>query len=173
MGNMKEPKEQSSKHGIVLFPNPIKRSQIRRKRDVLVIKECYCQNGHNLVTDQAIFDSHRGIVLKVKKDNKEGLVALSPLYGYKSRVSFGLSFYTDEVWEPLCPECGERLPTVSTCECESEMFSLFLDKNADFANCMILCSRVDCEHSELRYKNKTVSYNQVKGLIRGDIPKEE
>lgn len=158
---------------MVLFPNPIKRSMIRNKRNVLIITECYCHNGHNLISDQAIFDSHRGIVLKVKKDDDEALVALSPLYGYKSRVSFGMKFYTDEIWEPLCPVCNEKLPNISTCSCDSERFALFLDKKADYSNCLILCSRVDCDNSELKYNDKTVPYHQIKGIVRGDIKDDD
>lgn len=173
MDDMKRSNKESKKKGILLFPNPIKRSQIRRKRDVLIITECYCQNGHNLVSDQAIFDGHRGIVLKFKRDDEEGLVALSPLYGYKSRVSFGRSFYTDEIWYPLCPECDEQLPLVGTCHCEGEMFAMFLDKNADPANAAVMCSRVDCENSELKYENKTFTLNQVKGLPLGEQEEED
>lgn len=158
----------ATKRGMILFPNPLKRSSIRKKRNVLVIKECYCHNGHNLISDQAIFDSHHGIVLKMKKGKKEGLVALSPLYGYKSRVSFGLKVYTDEIWEPHCPECNEPLPKFATCSCESDKFVMFLDKKADFENCMILCKRVDCDKSEMKFNNKTVHFRNVRGLIQQD-----
>jgi len=104
-------------------------------------------------------------MLKVKREGEEGLVALSPLYGYKSRVSLDLKFYTDEIWEAFCPTCNSKLLNFSKCACEGDLFALFLDKKADFANCILLCNRIDCFNAEIKFNNEILHYSGVETII--------
>ncbi len=151
--------------GMMLFPNPMKKSQICKNKNLLVIKDCYCQNGHNLISDNAIFNGFKGILLKIKKDEHEGMVALSPVYGYKSRVSMDLPIKSNEIWEAYCPECHEKLPYFADCSCHGSLFALFLDQHADFSNSILICNRIDCFNAEIKYNNEHVHYSGVDMLI--------
>ena len=151
--------------GMLLFPNPIRKSRLRKPRRLLLISECYCHNGHNLISDRAIFDGHKGIMLKIKHNDRQGLVALSPVYGYKTRVSLDLPLYTDEVYAVFCPTCNEKLPSFSRCSCEADLFALFLDRNADFSNCILICNRIDCFNSEIKYRDEILHYTGVDHLV--------
>lgn len=130
-----------------------------------MVNECYCQNGHNLVSERAIFDGHKGILLKIQQGAREGLVALSPVYGFRSRFSLDLPLYTDELWEVKCPTCNENLPKFSRCSCEGDLVTMFLDKNADYSNCIIVCNRIDCFNSGIKYNNEIIYYSGNKALL--------
>jgi hypothetical protein len=151
--------------GMLLFPNPIRKSRISKSKQMLLITECYCPNGHNLVSQRAIFDGHKGIMLRIRREGKEGLVALSPAYGYKSRISLDQPLYTDEVWEVFCPTCDARLPTFSRCACQGDLFVLFLDRKADFSNCILICNRIDCFNAEIKVHDELLHYSGVDNLV--------
>lgn len=51
--------------GMMIFPNPIKK-EIKESKNVLVIKECFCPNGHGLLNSRVSFSGFPGIMLKVK-----------------------------------------------------------------------------------------------------------
>lgn len=151
--------------GMQLFPNTIRKSKVGKSRQMLLINECYCHNGHDMITDRAIFDGHKGIMLKVKHGKKEGIVALSPVYGFRTRMSLDLQLYTDEVWEAYCPICDEQLPNVSKCHCEGDLFAMFLDDKADYSNSILLCNRIDCFNSEIKYNDELIFYSWIDRLI--------
>jgi hypothetical protein len=65
--------------GMMVFPIPEKIKAAGKMENLLVIKQCFCPNGHNLVSEQAVFDTFNGIIVKVKKSGVEGLVALNPV----------------------------------------------------------------------------------------------
>jgi hypothetical protein len=153
------------KKGMMLFPNPMKRSEICESENLLVINECYCPNGHNLISEQAIFNGFQGIIIKVSRNKQSGLVALSPVYGYKSRVSLDLPIHKDEIWEAYCPECNEKLPYFSDCSCHGKLFALFLDQSAEFSNSILICNRIDCFNAQIKYNNEIVHYPGVDVFI--------
>lgn len=154
-----------NKKGMMLFPNPIKKEEICKEENLLIVKKCYCQNGHNLISDQAIFNGFNGLLMMLKRKGVSGMVALSPVYGNKSRVSFGLVLKQNEVWEICCSECNEALPVFASCDCGGDKISLFLDKNADFANCILLCNRIDCYNAVIQFNDEMVYYSGVEALI--------
>ncbi len=154
-----------NKKGMMLFPNPIKKEDICKEENLLIVKKCYCHNGHNLISDQAIFNGFNGILLKIRRKGVSGLVALSPVYGYKSRVSLSLQLKQNEIWEICCPDCDEALPVFAACECGGSEIALFLDKHADFAHCILLCDRIDCYNAVIKYNNEIVHYSGVEALI--------
>jgi hypothetical protein len=143
----------------------MKKTDICKNKNLLVIKNCYCQNGHNLINNRAIFNGFEGIMIKVKRYKKAGLVALSPVYGYKSRVSLELTFKADEIWNVYCPTCDEKLPVFSKCSCGGDLVTLFLDNDADFANCILICNRIDCFNAEIKYNSEIIHYSGVDALI--------
>ena len=75
----------------MVFPNPKKSRKICEDEELLVFTKCYCPNGHNLVTGNAKFNEFNGILLKISKGKKEGFVALSSVYGCKTRVEVGIN----------------------------------------------------------------------------------
>ena len=144
--------------GMMVFPNPIGKTKLLKEKELLVVKECFCHNGHDLVSDRAVFDGLSGIVLKLKKGKRSGLVALNPVYGYKSRISIDVHLKKDETWKICCPVCNEPLPVFSSCNCEGELTALFLDKKADFFNCILVCNRIGCHNAQIKYNNEIIYY---------------
>jgi hypothetical protein len=145
--------------GMMLYPVPEHSKKIASKKSLLVVSECYCPEGHDLLSDRAIFDNFRGIVLKVNQMGEEGLVALSPVYGVKSRVSLNVALLKDRLLEIKCPECNTALPVFSPCSCGGNLVALFLDKKKDFTNCILVCNRVDCFNAQIRLHDEVVYYD--------------
>jgi hypothetical protein len=145
--------------GMMIFPNPVKIKETAKLTDLLVIEACYCPNGHNLVTDQAVFDGFNGIVLKVRNAGNEGLVALNPVYGLKHRFSFDIKLVKGDLLEVICPECRALLPVYSACSCGGDLVALFLNEKPDFTNSILICNRVDCHNAQIRLHNELVHYD--------------
>lgn len=145
----------------MLFPNLASKQKICKSEKILVVQECYCHNGHNLISNKAVFNGYNGIIIKVRKDNKEGYVALSPVYGYKSRVCMDMELKEDEIWEMLCPECNEPLPLFSECSCGGDLVALYSDEERSFANCMTLCNRINCYNAEIHVGNEMISLSKI------------
>ncbi|MFH1121260.1 MAG: hypothetical protein V1775_15685 [Bacteroidota bacterium] len=145
--------------GMMIFPNPERNKRTAKPIELIVVKECFCPEGHNLVSDQAVFDGFNGIVLKVKNGKQEGLVALNPVYGLKHRISIGIRPRKDELPEVLCPECGKALPVYSTCACGGDLIALFLDKKQDFTNSILICNRIGCNNAQIRFQNEVINYD--------------
>ncbi len=49
--------------GALLFPNPVKKSEINKNRNQIIIKDCYCQKGHILIHNKAIFDGFERLLI--------------------------------------------------------------------------------------------------------------
>lgn len=150
----------------MIVMNPFKWKKISGLKELIVIKECYCPNGHSLISDLAMFDGYSGIVLKVKTSEQEGLIALNPVYGLKHRYS---SFHLtkDELLTIQCPVCGVSLPVFSPCVCGGELITLFLDEKPQYANSLLICNRVDCQHAKIRFNNEVILYDDTGNVIFG------
>ncbi|MHC1777570.1 MAG: hypothetical protein AB9834_19385 [Lentimicrobium sp.] len=153
--------------GMMIFPTPEKIKRAAKLEELIVIKQCFCPDGHNLVSDQAVFDGFSGIILKVKKGKEQGLVALSPVYGLKHRISFGIKLTKDELLEVLCPECMKALPVYSTCSCGGDLITLFLDDKHDFTSSLLICNRVDCNNAQIRFHNEVINYDDSGNAMFG------
>jgi len=143
--------------GYMVFPAPIKKETTGDDKPLLVVDECYCHNGHSLIDKKALFNGLRGIVIRVKNNNITGLVALSPVYGYKSRISFDTKLKKDEIWSIHCPVCDEALPIYSTCCCGADMITIFSTNKASFTECICICNRIDCYHAGIVTGNDLIS----------------
>jgi hypothetical protein len=154
-----------NQNGMMIFPSPEGIKKVGKLADLVVIKQCYCPNGHNLVSDQAVFDSFNGIVLKVKKAGQKGHVALNPVYGLKHRVSLNIQLTTNDLLEVCCPDCGVALPVYSACSCGGNLVTLFLDEKPDFTNSVLICNRVDCQHAQIRLHNEVMNYDNQGNVI--------
>ncbi len=98
---------------MMIFPNPMKIKKAAELKELIVIKQCFCPEGHNLVSDQAVFDGFNGIVLKVNSGNQEGVVALNPVYGLKHRISFGINLKRMNCWMSFVRFVGKPFPVYS------------------------------------------------------------
>lgn len=143
--------------GILLFPSPYMR-ELRESSKALVVKACFCPQGHNLISDTAVFGDFNGILVRVRKGADEGLVALSPVYGDKSRISLGMHLEKGDILGLFCPECGVPLPTYDECSCGGDVIALFTRPSQDYGNCVGICNRVGCKNAEIRSGDELLSY---------------
>jgi hypothetical protein len=155
------------KQGMMLFPLPEQQREIGKSKSLLVVSQCFCQKGHDMVSEKAIFDGFNGILLKVKKSKQSGLVALSPVYGMKNRISLNIKLTKNELLELLCPTCNTALSIFSPCSCGGNLVALFLDKKADFTNCILICNRVDCFNAAIKLQDEMIHYDGVDKMIFG------
>lgn len=148
-------------NGLMVFPSDAMR-ELRTTEKVVLIKSCYCPRGHNLVSDKSQFCDNDGIVLRVRQNQlREGLVALSPIYGDKSRISLGIHLEKGTVMSLLCPECGVPLPVYDECSCGADVIALFTKPVPDFGNCVGICNRVGCYNAQLRSGNELLNYSAL------------
>lgn len=137
------------KDGLMIFPNPTKK-EISKNKNVLVVSECFCFKGHSLIYPRASFNGLPGILLKVKMKNETGHIALSPIYGDKSKITLDIDLEDSQLLQLICPICDSPLPVYSKCSCEADLVALFLNKKIDFHDCIGICSRVNCFNSEIK-----------------------
>jgi hypothetical protein len=159
--------EMFDKQGMLLIPVPAPTKRIAKETSLLVVNQCFCPAGHNLISDRAVFDGYNGILLKVKKGRKKSWVALNPAYGVKSRISIDIRLIKNDLLEILCPLCNIKLPVYHPCSCGGELITLFLDPTANFSNSILICNRVDCFNAELRFHNELIRYDGVDQLTIG------
>lgn len=114
-----------------------------------VITECYCPNGHTILTDTASFQGHPGLTLKLKSKTSEGLLVISPVLGDRDRLFIDFEKQAGEVVEICCPTCSEPFPVYNVCPCGAHLVALFTSLKAHFSQCIGICQRLGCLHSEL------------------------
>ena len=135
--------------GMLLIPTPVKREAAKGEK-VLVVRDCFCPQGHSLISRRALFNGYPGILLRIRGAAGEGLLALSPVYGEKSRVTLDVEVEEGLIYEMLCPQCGMNLPVFATCRCGGDIVTLFTTRTGDVAHCIGICNRAGCMHSEVR-----------------------
>ena len=143
------------KDGMMLFPNPT-RKEMKESKNVLVVNECFCQKGHSLISKRASFSGLRGVMLKVKAKSKLGFVALSPIYGDKSKIALDVDLEPGELLELLCPTCDSSLPVYSKCSCGGDLVALFLTNKLEYSSCVGVCTRVNCFNSEMKSSSEII-----------------
>jgi len=114
-----------------------------------VITECYCHNGHSLLSDLVSYNGYPGLTVKLRTPTQEGTLSLSPIVGDKSRSFFEFDRNEGEIIQICCPTCGEQLPVYNECTCEAELVALFTEPKPNFANCIGICQRIGCLNSEI------------------------
>ncbi len=117
-------------------------------RDRLV-SECYCHNGHNLLTEVATFDGLPGLTIRLIAGTRQGLLSLSPIIGDKNRSFFDFERVEGEVVDLCCPTCAEPFPVYNACPCGADLVTLFTTPKADYANIIGICRRIGCLHAEI------------------------
>jgi hypothetical protein len=147
-----------NKKGMLIIPNPTIEIQ---SENVLVVNSLFCQNGHSLINPRLVFNGYPGIVVKVKVGDKEGLIALSPIYGSKVRVAIDIDLADGEIIEIRCPECDARLPVYSSCTCGADLVVMFTSQDARFSDCIGVCTRVNCANSRVIISDELLSQSMV------------
>ena len=137
--------------GMLIWPtsDEIKRGKNKNNSDTFIIENCYCPNGHNLISKRVQFNMFPGILLKVGNGSESGFVGLSPVIGDKSKITIDTDIKEGQITELLCPECDIKLPVYSSCICGAELISLFLNTAARFSDCIGICNRSGCKFSEV------------------------
>jgi len=152
--NFRQPSmKRFDKKGMMLFPNPLKQTQLCESENIVVIEECFCPNGHNLISKKVRFNNFYGILIKVRSGEKEGYVALSPVYNDKRRISFDIVLKEKEIYEVICPECDVKLLKYSNCRCGADLNAMFLTMKRDFGHCIAFCNRVGCFNAGVIHQN--------------------
>ncbi len=145
--------------GMMIFPEETKPLNIPKK--LMVVSECFCPNGHNLINSRAVFNNFKGILLKIVRENESGLVAISPIHNDKSKISLDIDLKEGEIYELRCPICDATLPIYSSCECGASLIGLFLDKNLNFADSIVVCNRIGCTNSDVRLSSQILEENNL------------
>ena len=114
-----------------------------------VISDCYCLNGHSILSDIATFHGHPGLTLQLKSKTDEGLLVISPVIGDKDRSFINFETKPGEIVEICCPTCFEPFPVYNVCPCGAHLVALFTSQKAHFSQCIGICQRLGCLHSEL------------------------
>lgn len=152
-----------SRKAVAIEPSPISQ-ELKESRQVLVVKKCYCPNGHSLISRRVNFSNHRGLLLKVKQADREGLVGLSPIYGEKCIISLGVDLVKGEQVQLFCPACDCELPPVSKCTCDADFVALYLTKNGTRNDYIGICNRVGCPQSTVLSEGKVLSSSQIESF---------
>lgn len=160
------------RRGMLVIPKPQTRV-VQEDKHVILVKECFCQNGHNLIGNRVAFNNFDGIYLKARCDEKQGFIGLSPVYGEKCRIALGVELIKDEIYQFYCPVCEEELPIFSPCHCGADIVTLFLNQEGDYTDCIGICNRVDCSNSVVRNNGELIcetalnSSSKRSGLFQG------
>jgi len=141
--------DQTDNKGINILPNPVKEER-KASGKVLVVADCFCPNAHSLMFPRAKFSGHPGILVKVKGENKEGLVVLSPIYGDKARISLDVDLTDGEIMKLCCPHCDDEFPVFAACRCGGQLTAIFTTPITDDENRIGICNRVGCIHAEVK-----------------------
>lgn len=141
--------------GFLVIPDPRelrigKKFKERLMQRVIVARNAYCPNGHDLIWEYANFNGFPGVRLTVERsDGAKGEVVLSPIFGDHTRLSLGITLKDGEKLKIFCPVCSVEIPVLTKCEnCENgEIRVLSLDREFNMANGIAFCDVVGCPSS--------------------------
>lgn len=143
--------------GMLVFPNPDYRES-RRDRNIVVIGAAYGPSGQSLINTRVKFGKYAGIMVRVrKKDGSEGMVAISPIFKDRSRISLDIDLTDGEEVELIDPTNSESLPVFDKCECGSDLVAIYTTTEKSLNDSAVICRRVGCQNSEIRNGGEVVS----------------
>lgn len=114
-----------------------------------VVDQCFCPNGHNILSDQHPYSGHPGILLKLKTADREGLLSLSPIISDPARNFHGFEQVSGEIVEICCPICDQPFPIYNQCGCTAHLIALFTSPKNDYSDCLGICQRIGCLNAEI------------------------
>ncbi|MBN2298213.1 MAG: hypothetical protein JXM72_06440 [Deltaproteobacteria bacterium] len=144
---------------MLIIPNPVRERTAADK--ILVVCSLFCPDGHNLISSRAVFNGYPGILVKASKGSKQGLIALSPVYGSTARISLDIDLVVGEIMDLHCPVCDILLPVHSPCSCGADLVAFFPTKKSDFTDCIAICNRVGCINSHILINDEVISLSMV------------
>ena len=147
---------------MIVIPNPVRRMTGTEK--VLIVRELFCQAGHSLISKRAVFNGHPGILLGVGLDEGKGFVAISPVWGDKTRISIDIDLPVDHIVNLFCPTCGIDLPRYANCGCGADLTALFLTRYANYNDCIGVCNRIGCINSRFVTNGELISETMMETL---------
>ncbi len=151
--------ERFNERGMLIIPNPVHETAATEK--ILVVGRLFCPNGHSLISNRAVFNGYPGIMVRVRTGQKEGLVALSPIYGSKTRIAMDIDLVKGEIVDLYCPHCDVLLPVHSPCSCGADLIAFFPTRDVDFTDCVAICNRVDCINSRILINDEVISLSML------------
>jgi hypothetical protein len=114
-----------------------------------------------MINERAIFNSFKGIVFKVRREEAEGLIAVSPVYGCKSRVALDVDLKEGTIWRFHCPECDIPLPYYKDCECGGKVTVFFTTEKTKFTQSIGICNRVGCHNSDIHFGQELLEQSML------------
>jgi len=150
--------------GMLLFPNQGRKENTCKDENLIVFTDCYCPNGHELISSKAKFKEFKGIILQASKNEEVGQVALSPIYGCKTRVSIGIDLKDGEIYTLSCPKCETKLPYYSECHCGGNISTLFLNEEGNFNSFIGACNRTGCTNSYIQIGEELITSARLDNL---------
>jgi len=114
-----------------------------------VVEQCFCPNGHNILSPQHSYSGHPGILLKLKTADRQGLLSLSSVIGDHARTFHDFTPVSGEIAEICCPVCDLPFPIYNQCGCDAHLIALFTSPKNDFADCIGICQRIGCLNAEI------------------------
>lgn len=150
-------------NGMMIIPSPIQ-ADLRTAEKTIAVKQCFCPNGHNLINRRSVFNGQNGILLKARKGEFEGIIALSPIYGDKSRITIDIDLEDGDLVDLYCPICNIALPSYTNCDCGGEMKTMFTTSKLSFTDCIGICNKLGCYHSSIKAKNEMLDYRLIEQL---------
>ena len=149
--------------GMMIIPSPVK-EELRNREKAIAISQCFCPNGHNLINRRTVFSGNNGILLKAKKNEHEGLLALSPIFGDHSRITVDIDLEEGDIVQLYCPVCNAELPSYSNCDCGGEMRIMFTTPKLSFSDCIGVCNKLGCFKSTITAQNELLTYAVIDRL---------
>lgn len=127
-----------------------KKPESKPKKKPIVLDECYCPNGHNLINQKNKFNNLSAITIELKNKKQKGLLILSPACGNKNAVTIGIDIKSNAVYEFYCPECGIELPNYAPCHCKGNLKILYTDPSVAYNHFVGICNRFGCNNSIIK-----------------------
>jgi len=126
-----------------------KKSNVEEIPQPQVVEQCFCPNGHNILSDKHPYGGYPGILLKLKSSEQQGLLSLSPIIGDPARIFHSFKQISGEIIEICCPVCDEPFPIYNQCGCNAHLIALFTSTLKDYADCIGICQRIGCLNAEI------------------------
>lgn len=155
--------ERFNTRGMLIIPNQLKRDLVEAEK-LIVIGHLYCPAGHELISKRAVFNGYPGVLLKICGAECTGLVALSPIFGQKARITVDADIKSGEIVKFCCPHCGVALPAYAPCTCGAELIALFTTPEKTYSDCVGVCNRVDCVNAQMIVGDELVSLSMLEAF---------
>ena len=132
---------------------------------IVVVRQAFCPNGHNVVQNRYKFSGFAGIHLKAEINGNKGDLILSPIFGDHSHITIDIDINLGDQPKMTCPICGVELPILKKCEnCESgNMLVLSMREKFDITDGIAFCDVAGCPSAYILDAEKLINEEYLKG----------